>query len=255
MAEAADAHLGRAILSHPAFPRASRYDPLWILQNSMGMNVLWLTEWLTNAVDLRPEVRVLDLGCGKGISSVFLAKEFGARVWAVDLWDGPEKTWKHSKSFGVDHLVVPEKGDARNLPFVDGFFDAILCIDSYIYFGTDDHFLNYILKFLTPGGTLAVAMPGLMKDFEDGVPQHLKPFWGQDCWCWHTLEWWKHLWERTGLVDMVEADTLPDGCGLYVRWKEAQDTAGLNPWPHDTAILKQDAGEYVGFIRLAARKR
>ncbi|MDI9486211.1 MAG: hypothetical protein QM372_12150, partial [Bacillota bacterium] len=75
MAEAADAHLGRAILSHPAFPRASRYDPLWILQNSMGMNVLWLTEWLTNAVDLRPEVRVLDLGCGKGISSVFLAKE------------------------------------------------------------------------------------------------------------------------------------------------------------------------------------
>lgn len=101
----------------------------------------------------------------------------------------------------MDHLVVPEKGDARNLPFVDGFFDAILCIDSYIYFGTDDHFLNHILKFLTTGGTLAVAMPGLMKDFEDGVPQH------------------------------------------------------LNPWPQDTAILKQDAGEYVGFIRLAARKR
>ena len=45
----------------------------------------------------------------------------------------------------------------------------------------DDHFLNYILKSLAPGGTLAVAMPGLMKDFEDGVPQHLKPFWGQDC--------------------------------------------------------------------------
>ena len=132
---------------------------------------------------------------------------------------------------------------------------AILCVDSYIYLGTDDHFLNYILRFLAPGGTPAVAMPGLMKDFEDGVPQHLKPFWGQDCWCWHRLEWWRHLWERTGLVDMVEADTLPDGCALYARWKEAQDKAGLNPWPQDTGILKQDAGEYVGFIRLAARKR
>ena len=129
---------------------------------------------------------------------------------------------------------------------------AILCVDSYIYFGTDDHFLNYILKSLAPGGTLAVAMPGLMKDFEDGVPQHLKPFWGQDCWCWHRLEWWRHLWERTGLVDMVEADTLPDGCALYARWKEAQDKAGLSRGPR-TLILKQDA-ERCRIHQLAARK-
>ncbi len=54
---------------------------------------------------------------------------------------------------------------------------------------------------------------------------------------------------------MVEADTLPDGCALHVRWKEAQDTAGLNPRSQDTAILKQDAGEHVGFVRLTVRKR
>lgn len=54
---------------------------------------------------------------------------------------------------------------------------------------------------------------------------------------------------------MVEADTLPGGCALYVRWKEARDTAGLNPWPHDTSILKQDAGEYVVFIRISSRFR
>lgn len=48
--------------------------------------------------------------------------------------------------------------------------------------------------------------------------------------------------------------SLPEGCLTYVKWKEAQDEAGKNPWPQDTAILKRDAGEYVGFIKLVAGK-
>jgi len=73
------------------------------------------------------------------------------------------------------------------LPFAEDFFDATVCVDSYIYFGTDDLYLNYLLKFLTPGGILGVVLPGLMKDFADGVPEHLKDFWGQDCWSWYTV--------------------------------------------------------------------
>ena len=49
-----------------SFPWASTYDPAWILENQMGPNVLWLTEYLTQSLDLRPTMRVLDLGCGKG---------------------------------------------------------------------------------------------------------------------------------------------------------------------------------------------
>ena len=141
------------------------------------------------------------------------------------------------------------------MPFAEDFFDATVCVDSYIYFGTDDLYLNYLLKFLTPGGILGVVLPGLMKDFADGVPEHLKDFWGQDCWSWYTVGWWKKLWERTGLVDIKVADTMPQGCMMYVKWKEAQDKVGKNPWLQDTAILKKDAGEYVGFIRLAASKK
>jgi cyclopropane fatty-acyl-phospholipid synthase-like methyltransferase len=43
---------------------------------------LWLTEWLAEALDLRPGMRVLDLGCGRAMSSVFLRREFGVQVWA-----------------------------------------------------------------------------------------------------------------------------------------------------------------------------
>ena len=66
-------------LSPSEFPRSSSYDLEWVLENLMGPNVLWLAESLTSVMDLRPGMRVLDMGCGKAVSSIFLAKEFG--IW------------------------------------------------------------------------------------------------------------------------------------------------------------------------------
>jgi ubiquinone/menaquinone biosynthesis C-methylase UbiE len=75
------------------FPLASQYHPEWVIANaSGGANALWLTEWLTTALDLRPGMRVLDLGCGRAASSIFLRREFGVEVWATDLGDGPGRT-------------------------------------------------------------------------------------------------------------------------------------------------------------------
>ena len=69
------------------FPKASAYHPDWVKASvSGGANALWLTEWLSGAMDLRPGMRVLDLGCGRAASSVFLHREFGVQVWATDLW-------------------------------------------------------------------------------------------------------------------------------------------------------------------------
>ncbi len=53
------------------FPRSSQYHPDWVLSSvSGGANALWLTEWLTAALDLRPGMRVLDLGCGRASSAM-----------------------------------------------------------------------------------------------------------------------------------------------------------------------------------------
>jgi hypothetical protein len=70
----------RKRLSKTAFPRASTYDPHWLLENVMGPHVLWLVEWLCQGMTLEPGMRVLDLGCGRATSSVFLAKEFGVTI-------------------------------------------------------------------------------------------------------------------------------------------------------------------------------
>jgi cyclopropane fatty-acyl-phospholipid synthase-like methyltransferase len=243
------------ILYNDKFPRSNKYDEDWIINNAMGINPLWLTEWVCKNLDLKPNMRVLDLGSGKAISSIFLSKEFGVKVWSYDLWISATDNLKRIKEQKLENEVFPIHGDARNLPFAENFFDAIICIDSYIYYGTDDLYLNYLQKFIVPGGKIGIAVPGLMKDFDNGVPEHLKNFWGQDCWSWHTIDWWTKLWYRTGLVNIEVSEVLLDGCSLYTTWKEAQESVGKNPWPQDIEILKKDAGEYVGFIRLVATKK
>src|SRR5262245_22460570 len=90
------------------------------------------------ALDLRPGMRVLDLGCGRASSSIFLRREFGVQVWAVDLWVNASDNFQRIQDAGVGDGVFPFHADARSLPFAADFFDAILCIDSFYYFGTDD---------------------------------------------------------------------------------------------------------------------
>ncbi|MCC6191540.1 MAG: hypothetical protein IT318_21145 [Anaerolineales bacterium] len=80
-----------ACLTKPEFPRSASYASEFVVENHMGPNVLWLAEALAETLDLRTGMRVLDLGSCRSLSSIFLAREFGAQVWAADLWIGPEE--------------------------------------------------------------------------------------------------------------------------------------------------------------------
>src|SRR5262245_32462327 len=100
------------------FPRASRYHPDWVVAGmGSASNALWLTEWLCEALDLRPGMRVLDLGCGRAISSIFLRREFGVQVWATDLWFSASENLQRIRDAGVEDGVFPIHADARSLPF------------------------------------------------------------------------------------------------------------------------------------------
>src|SRR3954454_24745377 len=160
------------------FPRASRYHPEWVLASaSRAANALWLTEWLAEALDLRPGMRVLDLGCGRAASSIFLCREFGVQVWATDLWFSASENLQRIRDAGVGDGVFPIHADARSLPFAAEFFDAIVCIDSFIYYGTDDLYLSYLARFVKTGSPIGIAGAGLMQEFEGPIPAHLQAWW------------------------------------------------------------------------------
>src|SRR6202035_1277364 len=105
-------------------------------------------------------MRVLDLGCGRASSSIFLRREFGAQAWAIDLWCDVSENAQRIRDAGVEDGVFPVHAHARALPFAVDFFDAIVCIDSFIYYGTDDLYLNYLARFVKPEGQVGIAVGG-----------------------------------------------------------------------------------------------
>ncbi len=194
-------------------------------------------------------MQVLDLGCGTARSSVFLAKEFGVEVKAVDLWNSAADNARVVRAAGMDSHIETLQVDARDLPFPADHFDAILSIDAYQYFGTDCLFLPYILRFLKPAGIIAFASAGLTNDFGNDVPEHLTRFWQPDAWCLQTSRWWREHWQRTNLVDVMAADTLRDGWEYWLAWAKLNRTA---EWYVET--LTQDAGRFLGYVRMIARR-
>jgi SAM-dependent methyltransferase len=249
------------LLDRPEFPRSRRWDADFMLGHQMGPNAVWLVEWLAGALDLRPGMRVLDLGCGRAMTSIFLAKEFGVRVWAADLWIGPDINWRSARAAGVADLVCPIRAEAHALPFAAGFFDAIVSVDAWQYFGTDVLYLGYATRFLRPGGVIGMVDPGLMREIGDTVPDHLaepqsngKVFWEDACWSFHTAAWWETTWRRTSTVRDVAVDTLPDGWRHWRDFERAVELSGRGVFPSDAEALDRDAGSTMGFVRAVARR-
>jgi SAM-dependent methyltransferase len=234
------------------FPRASRYHPDWVIANaSGGANSLWLTEWLAEVMDLRPGMRVLDLGCGKASSSIFLHREFGVQVWATDLWISAGENIQRIRDAGVENGVFSLHADARSLPFAPDFFDAIVCIDAFPYFGTDDLYMNYLAHFVKPGCQIGISSAAAMREIDRPVPEHLQAWWTQDLWAFHSADWWRRHWERSGILDVAVADTMPDGWQFWLDWHRAVAPDNAT----EIKALEADKGRYLGYVRLVGRRQ
>lgn len=250
------------LLHKPEFPRSNGYDPGWVMDGAMGPNPLWLLEWLSDGLPLEKGMRICDLGCGKVTTSVFLAREFDAAVFALDLWTSVDENFSRIKEANESSRVIPMQVEAHSLPFAEGFFDALVSIDAYQYFGTDELYLQYASRFVRPGGLIGLVMPGLVRPFPDGaIPEHLttpqasgKVFWEDECVVFHTAEWWADQVRRCSQVELVLADTQPDGWRHWRDFEIALERAGKNTFPSDAQALTEDAGQHIGFVRVIARR-
>ena len=243
-------------LTLPEYPKASAWDAEWVLENAMGPNVLWLTEFLADAMHLEPGMRVLDMGCGKAVSSIFLAREYGVRVWATDLWIPASENWQRIREAGLQDRVFPIHAEAHALPYAEGFFDALVSMDAYHYFGTDDLYIGRYSRLVRPEGLIGIVVPGVNDELVDGVPPELATGWPWDFCSLHGPEWWRAHWAKTGKVDVVLADSLPDGWRHWLRWEELLIEQGAASKDNDEVqVLRRDGGRRLGFTRVIARRR
>lgn len=204
-----------------------------ILENGewMAPGGLVLAQLMAEQLAPKCGERVLDLGSGKGQSSIFLATQYGVHVVSVDLWvSAGERNWR-AREAGVDSRIVALQGDVgRGIPQEFGDFDAIFCLQAFHCFGTSRGTLRYLASLLKPDGRLCFAQGCFREE-----PAELPPLfqdtggWKADYNHYHSPGWWHDHLAASGVFDVMTAEEIEEG---EVLWEDdvlrRGDRAGWN---------------------------
>ena len=173
----------------------------------MGPNSVVILEELFRRHPLRlaPGTEVLDLGCGKGLTSMAIAKETAAKVCALDLWISEGDNKRRFREWGVDHQITPVCEDAKKMVFAPGQFQALISVDSYHYFaGEAGFFESRILPFLAGGADVLIAVPGIKNEYSGRSKELLSDWLDSDTHMFKSMEQWKELIGCSKRIESVE---------------------------------------------------
>ena len=174
----------------------------------MGPNSLRILEKLFPKLQhgITADSAVLDLGCGKGVTSLAIAKETCATVYAADLWIAAEENEKRFEEWGVGEQVIPIHADANDLSFEKGQFSALFSIDAYHYFGTKKEFFEEkILPFLGDKAQVLIGVPGIKDEFTGRSDELLSDWLGDEAYMFGSASAWCEIIGHNERIEAVEA--------------------------------------------------
>lgn len=234
--------------------KSEKYNTPKLQLKIMGPNPVKLEEELL--IDSKiPECSVVcDLGSGQGLTSVFLAKEYGFTVYAADLWSNPEENRKFFDEMGLDRSqIIPVKADATDLPFEKDFFDAVISTDSYNYFGRDEHYLDEkLLPFVRSGGYIYIAIPGMKKDCHENLPKELLLSWTPEQLDYmHDVQYWKRIVESSQGAEVVTVEEMESNSEVWADWLRQENEYAVG----DRKAMYAGGGKYLNFIKIVLRKK
>jgi SAM-dependent methyltransferase len=125
----------------------------------------WLTrdelERFGAQLRLGPDSRVLEVACGSGGPALHLARTTGCDITGVDLHDdGVAQATRMAREAGLGDRARFRRADAaERLPFDDGAFDAVLCVDAINHLPARARVLADWTRVLTPGGRMLFTDP------------------------------------------------------------------------------------------------
>lgn len=236
------------------FPKTGTFSDEIIQPKIMGPNPLKLCEELLAHHEIAPGSVVLDLGSGTGITSCLLAREYGFTTYAVDLWSDPTENMRFFEDMGLTNKqICPVKADAaEGLPFAGEFFDAVVSIDSYNYFGRDTTYLGErLLPYVKRGGLLYFAIPGMVKDCHDALPPEFLLSWTPEQMEYmHDMDWWRAMIEPTEGVRIEAMYALSCHEEAWADWLRCENDYARG----DRASMEAGAGKLLSSIAIVLRK-
>ena len=234
--------------------KSEKYNTPELQEKIMGPNPIKLEEELLINHKIHDSAIVCDLGSGQGLTSVFLAKEYGLTVYAADLWSNPEDNRQFFKQMGLhEHQVIPVKADATHLPFEKEFFDAVVSIDSYNYFGRDEHYLDHqLLPFIKKGGYIYIAIPGMKKDCHDHLPAELLLSWTPEQLDYmHDIDYWTKIVSQCQGAEVISVKEMESHEEVWADWLKQDNEYAIG----DRKAMEAGGGQYLNFIAIVMRKK
>lgn len=236
------------------YTRSKKYDTPELQKKIMGPNPIKLCEELLINNNIPDKAVICDLGSGQGLTSVFLAKEYGFTVYATDLWSDPEKNRSFFDTMGLQQdRIIPIKADASELPFERNFFDAVVSIDSYNYFGRDPEYLdNKLLPFIKSGGYLYIAIPGMKRDCHNNLPRELLLSWTPEQLDYiHDVKYWLNIVSESKDSDVICVKEMESNEEVWADWLRQENEYAVA----DRKSMEEGGGKYLNFISIVLKKK
>ncbi|EMR71945.1 putative sterol 24-c-methyltransferase protein [Eutypa lata UCREL1] len=113
--------------------------------------------YLAHSIDIKPGMRVLDVGCGVGGPAREIVKFAGCHVTGLNI-NGyqVQRATSYAAKEGLSHKLDFKQGDFMNLPFPDKSFDAAYAIEATVHAPSLQGVYSEIFRVLKPGGTFGV---------------------------------------------------------------------------------------------------
>lgn len=220
----------------------------------MGPNCIQLLDELLikYPIQLNRKNPVLDLGCGNGLTSMFLARETGATIYANDLWINAEDNLTRFKEWQVADCIIPCCEDANRLSYAPETFDAVFSVDAYHYFaGKEGFFQEKILPYVKKGGTILIAIPGIKDAFEGQQKSVLKDWLGEDADLFHGCEWWRQIIGLSNEMASVDVWQMENFSAAWESWLSVDNEFAIGDKAYYDSIIQP----YTCFIGIAVQKR
>lgn len=238
------------------FFKSNQYDKTFINENMMGPNSMKILEELLQSFSLTKDMRVLDLGCGKGLTSIYLANEFGLQVFATDLWISATENYKTFKSMGLENQIIPIHAEATDLPYAEEYFDAVISIDSYHYFGTEPEYMDEKLAPLVKkDGIIALGIPGVKKELNGVLADEMMLSWAdvkdEILKTFHSVSWWQELLGKSKeiTIESIQEMQCHDEC--WQDWLSCDHEYAKK----DRPAMEAGAGKYMNIIGIIAKRK
>ncbi|MBO5133322.1 MAG: methyltransferase domain-containing protein [Paludibacteraceae bacterium] len=234
--------------------RSENYRNYFKSSFMMGPNCLRLLDEILEEYPLHytSDNLVLDLGCGTGVTSLFIANETGATVYANDLWISEEENRKRFASWNMQDKLLPMQEDATDLHFNKEMFDALISIDSYHYFaGKEGFFVNHILPYIKKGGIALIVIPGIKSEY-DGKSEELLAAWaGDEAYMFQSTEFWKRIIGEHEDIEEVRTWEMSLFDMAWQEWFDTKHEYALNDKKYFDSMIKP----FTNFVGIMVRKK